>query len=498
LKLEPWAAALFFAAAALAQSNAAEARKVFQKASKARGEEARRGFERAVALDPRLADAWHALGRLHAAQARFAEARRSFEKAIQADPGYPDPYVSLAVLQHAASEWKALAATTERVLHIDRYGWPATWFLHATAAYNLKRLDAAETSARQAIRLDPGRKNPRAAWLLGEILLARGDRAGAAGQFRDFLKAAPLDAEAEAVRTKLAGLDEASPATFRVTTDLTLVRFQVTPDRQKLLTDLRPDDIEVREDGVAQKVALFEGGRFHPRTVPLEITLLFDCSGSVRLAGRLDPYVFHATLLDEFENVSIGISGFSDHLVRLTRPTRDRRRLKEAMDGVLAVPSGGTALFRAIVRTARETAETEGGVRLLVVLSDGLAEPRSDATLAGQARRAAKETGVAIYPVLLPPNFGNFAARGIPQAELETVRDFLSLAAATGGQTFTEMASDDLLPRVLRGIASQIRYEYVVGYYPTPSGTPAAHRVEVAWRSAPHGQIVGGTRVTVH
>jgi hypothetical protein len=74
-------------------------------------------------------------------------------------------------------------------------------------------------------------------------------------------------ADAASIQTRLAKLDEgladapAAPATFRVTTELTLVRFEVTPDRKKFLTDLRPDDIEPREDGVPRTIPHFEGGR---------------------------------------------------------------------------------------------------------------------------------------------------------------------------------------------------------------------------------------------
>jgi VWFA-related protein len=501
LKSKAWAAALLLPAVVLAANEAREARKIFAKAVNAakarRTEEARRGFERAVALDPGFADAWHALGKAYAESGRYPDARRCFETAIQADPGVADPLLSLAMLQHSNGEWDHLIATTERVIQIDRYNWPLAWLFHGAAHYNVRRLDEAEKSAREAVRLDPGRRFSRSVHLLGEILLARGDWAGAARQFRDFLKLAPRDPDAESIRTRLARLDgwmenaPPEPATFRVTTELTLVRFQVTPDRKQFLTDLRPDDIELRENGVPQTIALFEGGRLYPRTVPIEVTLLFDCSGSVRLSGRLDPYVFQTSLLDEFENVSVAIYGFSDALIRLTTPTRDRRRLKEALNGVLAVPSGGTPLFQSIGEAARQAASTgANAVRLLVVISDGLADVFGDAGRVQHATQAAVANGIAIYPVVLSvAGLEHFPGR-------HSVPEFVKLAAATGGQSFGETVSEDLLARVLRGIAQQLRYDYVAGYYRSSPGDDRKHDVEVRWRSAPRGQIVGGRRVT--
>jgi len=67
-----------------------------------------------------------------------------------------------------------------------------------------------------------------------------------------------------------------------------------------------------KRTGRRRKIAVFEGGRFYPRTVPVEISLLFDCSGSMAMAGLINPHVFGPNLLDEFENVRIAIYGFSD------------------------------------------------------------------------------------------------------------------------------------------------------------------------------------------
>ena len=58
---------------------------------------------------------------------------------------------------------------------------------------------------------------------------------------------------------------------------------------------------------MSRKIALFEGGRFYPHKVPLEITLLFDCSGSMDAADILNTKVFEKNLLEEYENVSVAI-----------------------------------------------------------------------------------------------------------------------------------------------------------------------------------------------
>jgi VWFA-related protein len=344
--------------------------------------------------------------------------------------------------------------------------------------------------------------------ILGGLLARRGDFAGAAAQYREYLRMKPDGAESQAIRARLADAEtranagaspESPSATFRTETNLALVRFQVIPPKGRLATGLRPEDIEIREDGVPQPIRLFEGGRFYPRTVPLEITLLFDCSGSVQEAGTLDSHVFEESLLDEYESARIAIYGFSDSLVRLAKPTRDRPALAKAMDAVGVVVTGGTPLFEYIAETVREAASSGGNAtRMIVVFSDGESTKPGDAVRSEEAVRAALDLGVAIYPVLLP-----HLGEGIQDADwalrmAESRHAYLNLAAATGGQKFEAIATRDVLPAILKAIAAEVRYDYVAGFYPASSGAAKRHKIEVVLRSRERGQLVGGTRNLVH
>lgn len=286
-----------------------------------------------------------------------------------------------------------------------------------------------------------------------------------------------------------------APATFRVDTKLALVHFQVSPTRGEFITDLRAEDIEIREDGVPQEIALFEGGRFYPRRLPVEITLLFDCSRSVQDAGKLNPNVFQRGLLDEYENATLAIYAFSDKLVRLTGATRTPAELNAALETVGKFPAGKTPLFEYIIATMREmTAGGRDALRILVVFSDGESTRPGDEWLDADAVKAAKELGIAIYPVLLSrPD-----AAATMERQIVSVQKFLDLAKATGGEGTITLENDEVLPRVLRSVAVRVKFEYVAGYRP-PAGTMRQqHDVQVVWRTKSRGEIVGGTRVLVH
>ncbi len=270
--MRPSIAAILLPAVLFAQSDVKAARKAFDNAlsaqKKNQTEEAVRGLESAVALDPRFAEAWSALGRLQLRLQRPVEARKSLEKAIEVDPGLPDPYTPLAAILQAAHEWKAVLEVTDRLLKLDAFRYPTAWLLNATAHYNLRDFAAAEKSAREAVRLDRKHQQPKSMYLLAEIAVARNDYPAAAAHMKEYLRFISDPAEMARTRDRIAqierglaaGAAEPTRADFRAQTDLTLVRFQVSPAKGQFLDDLRPEDIQVLENGVPQKLSIFEGG----------------------------------------------------------------------------------------------------------------------------------------------------------------------------------------------------------------------------------------------
>ncbi len=301
--------------------------------------------------------------------------------------------------------------------------------------------------------------------------------------------------------------------TFRAESSLALVRFQVVAAKNDFVTDLRADEIELREDGIPQKIASFQGGRLNPRTSPIDIHLLFDCSGSIQKARLLNPYVFSANLLDEFQNVRIGIWGFSGRtLVYFTAPTRDANRLNGAMEAVRGMPEGSSPIYRSLVEVAGRLSKAAGdSLRMVVVVSDGL--PYLDAGKKDDAVRAAERAGIELFPALmnaqlsnldtLPHNHPEFTGDWDVLAAEDAARQmraqkstFISLAESTGGRAF-EFAGrtpEDLLDQILKKMAAEIRYDYTAGYSPSSTGNGKPRRVQVVLKDKNRGQIVGGVR----
>ena len=315
----------------------------------------------------------------------------------------------------------------------------------------------------------------------------------------------------------LAAYSQAPPAsTSPSDANLVLIRFQVSQKKGQFVADLRPEEIEVREDGAAQKIGLFQGGTLSPRTIPTEVIFLFDCDRNALSAGTLSPRVFHENLLDQQKNVSVSIYGFSGGMVRFAAHTRDQAALKKAMDSGLFVHPLGTYLLDHIRELADDAAKSGRAVRMLVALSDGESDTGSSLSQAAKrdqsdaAVRAAQGANMALYPVLLKQPFGSQASSGGSDSfargggsgssfdALRSIGDFTNLSSATGGDNFDALSGTNFLPSLIKSIAKLSADDYVVGFELHSSGAEKRHKVEVVLRDKNRGKVVGGTRILVH
>ena len=168
---------------------------------------AQKNFEKAVEIDPDYAAAWSNLGEVLQKQSKPTEARAAWEKAVQADPKYIKPYVQLTMLDLAEKRPEDAVTIGGRAVAMNPLEFPELYFYYAQANYILKHLDVAETNARRATELDNAHEIPFAEVLLGTLLAAKGDRAGALQHFRKYLEIVPKAPNAEQVKRAIAQLE---------------------------------------------------------------------------------------------------------------------------------------------------------------------------------------------------------------------------------------------------------------------------------------------------
>ncbi len=171
------------------------AKKAYQKglgAEKAGNpDEAQKEFLKAVELFPKYAVAWFELGRVYESRDHSPEAKDAYNHAISGDPNYVNPYEKLYQLAAKENNWPQVAELTGKLLGLDPYDFADAYYYNAVANLQTNKLDAAERSARQAVKVTGPKADVRSLYTLGIILGRKGDLPGAVAELREFLKAAP-------------------------------------------------------------------------------------------------------------------------------------------------------------------------------------------------------------------------------------------------------------------------------------------------------------------
>lgn len=196
------------ATSALAPKDAKKAlEKGRDEARKKKLPDAEKEFQKAVTIYPKYAAAWLELGNLQLEQKDVEGARNSYAQALAADPKFVNPYLQLATISAHELKWQDVLDDTERLLRLDPVDFPQAWMFNAFANYSLRKMDAAEKSAREGLSHDPNHRFPGMSHLLGVLLAMKQDYTASAQNLRDYLRYAPHANDLEEVKKELAEVE---------------------------------------------------------------------------------------------------------------------------------------------------------------------------------------------------------------------------------------------------------------------------------------------------
>jgi tetratricopeptide (TPR) repeat protein len=188
-----------------------EAKKSFDKGSedleKRKWGNARKHFEKAVAVFPEYAEAWFALGRVHEEEKNPDKAREAFEKAMTADSKYVPPRVGLARLDASENQWDVVIERTDHILVMNPNDFPEAYFYNSVANFSLRRYPAAESSAQEALARGAETRFPQVVHVLALSLGYQGKAEEAVVQLKRYLEIAPDSDAAPAAREQLEGIE---------------------------------------------------------------------------------------------------------------------------------------------------------------------------------------------------------------------------------------------------------------------------------------------------
>ena len=261
--------------------------------------------------------------------------------------------------------------------------------------------------------------------------------------------------------------------TFRSGVDLVTVNAVVRDQHGRVVTNLKAGDFYVADGGAWRPIK-----QFRTEEAPVSVALLFDASGSMRIAEKLEAArraarQFLAYLHPGMDELAIYSFDSGLHQLQAFAPYRGDGTLERSLVGL--DPFGMTSLNDAIATTARDVAVRPNAHRAVIVLTDGL-DNNSRLTPA-EVSGIASAIDVPVYVMaVVAPIDQTAAAAAINSDHFAPSGNLDDLARWTGGRFFltSELVQSGL---AARDIAEELRHQYFIAF--EPAGREGWHPVEV-------------------
>ena len=247
---------------------------------------------------------------------------------------------------------------------------------------------------------------------------------------------------------------------FKAGVEVVTVTATVRDRKGRLVKGLTSQDFEVFDAGERRAIMDF---RSEPTAV--SVAILFDISGSMRVANRALAAKFaahHVLSWLEPGRDEAALFTFDSRLEEVASFTVDTRALQGALGEV--DPFGATSLHDAVAEAAQRAA-TRKGRRAVVVITDGLDtySRLSPAQVSGIA--SAIDVPVYVIATVLPidhPGHDHSLVDEAPRTAAGTVED---LANWTGGAFFYTSAPSET-SKAARTVIEELREQYLIAFEP--------------------------------
>ncbi len=250
---------------------------------------------------------------------------------------------------------------------------------------------------------------------------------------------------------------------IRVNVNLVNVLVSVLDDHNRPAPDLPREAFQLFEEGVPQKIDVFES----ETSQPLDLALMIDSSLSahkeitfeqeaaahfirqvLRTGDRLAVFSFD-------ENVT-QVAAFSDNVPALQTAVR---RIP---------PGAGTSIYDAVLLGSRALQSRGDDRRRVIILVTDAGETTSRADF-DAARKEAVRSNSLLYTIVVRPVKNESGRNTAGEHALETMTD------TTGGAMFYPDSPQDL-GAIFDRIDRELRTQYRLGYYPNPRGPANSYR----------------------
>jgi Ca-activated chloride channel family protein len=257
---------------------------------------------------------------------------------------------------------------------------------------------------------------------------------------------------------------------IRVDVNLVVLDATVKTKAGQIMSDLKKEDFEVREDGVAKKIELFSRDE-----LPLNVALVLDLSDSIGpFLGPLREAA-QTTLAALKPDDEVALFTFSTEAELSVPLTKDKSKIAEKISSFKA---GGATNINDGIFAASEylLKEAPTGRKVIILISDDVG---TDA--GGQGTRdIVTETiaaDAAVYNLKIPGY--NPPATLLYSAMTPGLVNIHSVTDASGGEIF-DVKDVANLDEVFGALIQRIKTRYTLGYYTSANGAQGKpHKLDV-------------------
>jgi len=250
---------------------------------------------------------------------------------------------------------------------------------------------------------------------------------------------------------------------IRVSVNLVNVLVSVLDDNNRPAPDLPVEAFQIFEEGVKQKIEVFES----ETKQPLDIALMIDASLSAHKEISFEQQAaahFIAQVLRPEDRLSV--FAFDENVRQIAGFSENVKVLQSA---VQRIPDGaGTSIYDALLLGSNALERRkEDRRRVIIMVTDG-GETTSRADFEA-ARKAAVRANTLLYSIIVRPVKSESGRNTAGEHAIETITD------TTGGAIFFPDTSQDL-DIIFDRIDRELRTQYRLGYYPNPRGPVNTYR----------------------
>jgi len=250
---------------------------------------------------------------------------------------------------------------------------------------------------------------------------------------------------------------------IRVNVNLVNVLVSVLDEHNRPAIDLPRDSFQIFEEGVEQKIDVFES----ETQQPLDLALMIDSSLSAHIEVALEQQAaahFIRQVLRPGDRLSV--FSVDENVTQLAAFSDDVPRLQDA---VRHLPDGaGTSIYDAILLGSRALERRGDDRRRVIILVTDAGETTSRADF-DAARKEAVRSAALLYTIVLRAVKNESGRYTAGEHALQTIADSMG-----GAMFFPDSVRD--LDGIFDRIDRELRTQYRLGYYPNPRGPANTYR----------------------